>query len=59
MKRYAFRVDSSLAIGTGHIFRCRVLARLLVAQNAEVYCAEWAHTQVTVKIYKTKIKRGK
>ena len=36
MRRFVFRVDSSITIGTGHVYRCRVLARLLKKYNAEV-----------------------
>ena len=36
MNRIIFRCDASLSIGTGHVMRCRVLARELQRRGAEV-----------------------
>ena len=34
--RYVFRVDASIAIGSGHVIRCMNLANELVLRNQEV-----------------------
>ncbi|WP_339136114.1 MAG: UDP-2,4-diacetamido-2,4,6-trideoxy-beta-L-altropyranose hydrolase [Candidatus Electrothrix sp. GW3-4] len=36
-KRYLFRVDSSIRIGTGHLMRCRTLAEELKVRGADVH----------------------
>lgn len=41
--RIAFRVDASLDIGTGHVFRCLSLARALSARGADILFVCRAH----------------
>ena len=36
MTQIAFRCDASLLIGTGHVMRCRTLARQLRKRGADV-----------------------